>query len=45
MFGNQSKSYLEKLVRQGANSPVCIGHETLVVSGTSPAGGMARLCR
>ena len=35
MFGNQSKSYLEKLVRQGANSPVCIGHETLVVSGTS----------
>ena len=35
MFGNQSKSYLEKIARQGANSPVCIGHETLVVSGTA----------
>ncbi len=35
MFGNQSKSYLEKLVRQGNNSYTCIGHETLVITGTA----------
>jgi hypothetical protein len=41
MFGNQSKSYLEKLVRQGNNSPVCIGKETFTV--TTGALGLANI--
>jgi hypothetical protein len=32
LFGNQNKSYLELLVRQGNNSPVCIGEETFTVT-------------
>lgn len=32
MFGNQSKTYLERLVRQGNNNPICIGKEILSVS-------------
>lgn len=42
-FGNQSKSYLEKLVTQGFNNPKAIGYEKLSVGGTAvslspPAG-------
>lgn len=31
-FGNQSKTYLEQLVRQGNNSPICVGYEKLSIS-------------
>lgn len=34
IFGNQSKSYLELLVRQGNNSPKNIGYQKLTVDGT-----------
>lgn len=40
-FGNQSKSYLSELVRQGLNSFKAIGYEKLVVTGT--AAGLASI--
>lgn len=36
-FGNQSKSYLEKLVMQGLNSPKAIGYEQITVGNTPVA--------
>ena len=48
-FGNQSKSYLSKLVRQGANSFVSMGFEQITVDATIqrltvPAGAKYALC-
>ena len=36
-YGNQSKSYLEKLVQYALNNPKAIGYEKLTVGGTAVA--------
>jgi hypothetical protein len=41
LYGNQGKSFLEELVRQGNNSPVCIDKEVLTI--TTGSLGLANI--